>query len=79
MEWKQILISIDENIENEMSVKDLANMAGYSEFYFLRKFRDFMGMTPMDYVQKRRLIKASKDSCWTENYRCSNSIWLAIT
>jgi len=60
MEWKQILISIDENIENEMSVKDLANMAGYSEFYFLRKFKDFMGMTPMDYVQKRRLIKASE-------------------
>ena len=60
MEWKQILISIDENIENEMSVKDLANMAGYSEYYFLRKFKDFMGMTPMDYVQKRRLIKASE-------------------
>ena len=60
MEWKQILISIDENIENEMSVKDLANIAGYSEFYFLRKFKEFMGITPMDYVQKRRLIKASE-------------------
>lgn len=60
MDWKQILKSIDENIENEMSVKNIADMAGYSEFYFLRKFKEVMGMTPMDYVQKRRLIKASE-------------------
>lgn len=60
MEWNQILRIIDESIENEMSVKIIADMAGYSEFYFLRKFKEVMGMTPMGYVQKRRLIKASE-------------------
>ena len=40
--------------------KDLADVAGYSEYYFIRLFQREMNVKPMDYVRRRRLIKASE-------------------
>ena len=33
----------------------LADLAGYSEFHFLRIFRELVGLTPADYIRKRRI------------------------
>lgn len=56
-----ILKYIDENLEGILTAKEIASVAGYSEYYFIRMFKKEMNTTVMDYVCKRRLIKASED------------------
>lgn len=52
---------IEKNIKEELTLKSIANQVGYSEFHFLRIFKDQMGISIMDFVQERRLILASKE------------------
>lgn len=61
MVMDQILKYIEEHISESLTSKRLAETAGYSEYHFIRIFKDYTGMTPMDYVRKRRLIKGSED------------------
>lgn len=61
MVMDQILKYIEEHISEPLTSKRLAETAGYSEYHFIRIFKDHTGMTPMDYVRKRRLIKGSED------------------
>lgn len=50
---------IEQNLENNITISEIANAAGYSKAYFSRYFRAEMQMSVMEYVKKRRLIKAS--------------------
>jgi len=52
---------IEEHLEDELTSKMIANEAGYSEYYFMRVFKACMEMTVMEYVCKRRLIRASEE------------------
>ena len=57
----QILKYIEEHLDEELSCTILAKEAGYSEYYFIRNFKMYMGVTVMEYIGKRRLVKASED------------------
>lgn len=57
----KMLKYIDEHIEDSFTVKELADVAGYSEYHFIRIFKEYMNVTVMEYVNKRKLIKASED------------------
>ena len=47
---------IDENVcDSTLRVSELASMCGISEVYFRREFKRFYGMTPLEYVKKRRI------------------------
>lgn len=46
---------IEENLKNDISVKHAASAAGYSEYHFLRIFKQLVGLTPADYIRKRRI------------------------
>ena len=56
-----VLKYIDEHLEETLMVKKLAKVAGYSEYHFIRVFKECMNITIMEYVCKRRLMKASED------------------
>lgn len=56
-----VLSYIDLHLQESLSVGKIAEYAGYSEYHFLRIFKQCMGMTVMEYVNKRRLLKASED------------------
>lgn len=56
----KILQFIEDNLENTLLVEDIAAEAGYSEFYFSRLFREYMGVSVMEYIKKRKMIKASE-------------------
>lgn len=51
---------IEENLEEPLWIGKIAGEAGYSEFYFSRLFREHTGMSVMEYVKKRKMIKASE-------------------
>lgn len=49
---------IEKNIGSHISVDNLADLLGYSKFYFLREFKKVVGETPYQYLLKKRLEKA---------------------
>lgn len=52
---------IEKNINESITAEDIAKKAGYSLYYFSRMFKKQMGLSIMEYVKERRLIKASEE------------------
>ena len=52
---KEILAYIDEHIYEKISLVELAEMAGYSPFYFSKLFSEIMGMPITGYIRIRKL------------------------
>ena len=46
---------IESNLKNDIDNATLARIAGYSEYHFLRIFRETVHLTPADYIRKRRI------------------------
>lgn len=61
MVMEQILEYIETHICEPLTNKQLAKIAGYSEYYFIHLFKEYMNVTCMHYIWKRRLIRASED------------------
>lgn len=57
---RRVLDYIDQNLEEEFTISDLARMARLSVFHFARMFTKTMGMPPQRYVSQRRLESAKK-------------------
>ena len=55
------LIYIESNLKFDMCLADLAQAAGYSEYHFLRVFKEVTCLTPADYIRKRRLSEIARD------------------
>jgi len=55
---KSVLHYINQHLSEEISVVDLANIAGISPTHFYRVFKDDMGCSPVQYVTKVRLQHA---------------------
>ena len=64
-EWAKtitkVITWIEDNITNDFSRNDLANHAGYSQFYLSRLFRLATGTTIKKYIADRRIYKAALD------------------
>jgi AraC family transcriptional regulator len=58
---------IDENLDQDLNLEQLANVAHLSLYYFLRQFKAICGMTPHQYVLKSR-IKRAKHLLATTRY-----------
>lgn len=52
---------IEGNIETKLTLKSIASFAGYSEYHFSRLFREQMGISVMEYVNKRKMRKAAEE------------------
>lgn len=55
-----VLEYIETNYQESISVDDLAAVADYSKFHFLRLFREYIGLTPIQYINRVRLEQAAK-------------------
>ena len=55
---QNVLDYIDENIKSEISNNDLRNIAGYSYIHLARLFKQYLGISPNEYILKRRLLFA---------------------
>ena len=51
---------IDQNINRNISVDDLADVLSCSKFYFLREFKKLMDITPYQYLINKRLEQAKQ-------------------
>lgn len=57
----EVLKYIEEHLEEQLTTAKLSQIAGYSEYHFIRMFKANMNVTVTEYVIKRILIKASED------------------
>ncbi|WNS41622.1 helix-turn-helix domain-containing protein [Paenibacillus sp. MMS20-IR301] len=55
LEW------IEVNLKSGLSIKTLSAEAGYSLYHYIRLFQAVTGMTPGDYIARRRITEAAFD------------------
>ena len=58
---QSILRYIDGHLTEEINSKDLADMAGFSQYHFCRVFQWHVGYPVMEYVRSRRLAHAASE------------------
>ncbi|NLX77170.1 MAG: AraC family transcriptional regulator [Clostridiaceae bacterium] len=58
---------IEDNLKHDISLSECARAAGYSLYHFLRIFREVTGLTPADYIRKRRLTEIIKKMNGSKN------------
>lgn len=49
---------INENLEEDLSLAEIAEIAGLSQFHFARAFRKSTGLTPQNYLMQQRIERA---------------------
>ena len=59
-DMKKITTYIKNNVDNNVTLQELADLVNLEKTYFIKKFRTVMGTTPMQYVKKARLERAKK-------------------
>lgn len=59
-QWTMILTYVDEQVEESMTVAQIAAAAGYSPFHFNRLFAARIGMPVMEYMRMRKLQHAAR-------------------
>ena len=65
MNYKQHIENALDYIESNLTAKpnlaDIAKAAGYSEYHFLRVFKEVTSITPADYIRKRTLSEIARE------------------
>lgn len=56
---QQSLDTIEQNLTDELTLRELCREAGYSPYHFCRLFQSFVGLPPMHYITRRRLLHAA--------------------
>jgi len=51
---------ISEKIEEDLSLAEIAAIAGLSQFHFARAFRKSTGLTPQQFLMERRIERAKE-------------------
>lgn len=46
------------HLEEELTLQELARLSGYSDYYFSKRFKREMGVTPKEYIRDKRLDRA---------------------
>ncbi len=58
---QNILDYIENNLKTEINMDELCSMAGYSYVHFCRLFSYYIGLSPSEYITRRKLIHAVYD------------------
>ncbi len=56
----KIISYIKNNVDNNITLKELADVVNLEKTYFVKKFKKAMGYSPMQYVRSLKLAKAQK-------------------
>ena len=52
---------IEDNLKTGLTIANAARASGYSEYHFLRVFKQVTHLTPADYIRKRRLSEIARE------------------
>ncbi|MCM1991444.1 AraC family transcriptional regulator [Oceanirhabdus seepicola] len=54
------IVYIEDNLKNKINLTDCAKVSGYSDYHFLRIFKESTGITPGKYIKRRRISEVAK-------------------
>jgi AraC family transcriptional regulator len=57
---------LEENLEEDIRLEDLARVACFSIFHYHRLFKEVVGQPAIDYLRKKRLAKAADELIETD-------------
>ncbi len=57
---RKVIDYIQENLTEEISLKQIAELIGISQYHFLREFKKTVGLTPHKYIMQERVKMAKK-------------------
>lgn len=57
---KGVINYIDENIQEKIDVRILSSMTKYNHLHFIRIFNKYIGLTPYQYILKKKIEKAKE-------------------
>lgn len=57
----QAIDYIESNLKQTLSVLALSRVSGYSQYHFIRLFQGVTGLTPGDYIARRRISEAARE------------------
>lgn len=57
---EKVINYIDENLEGDINLEDLEQIANLSKYHFIRRFKNHTGFTPKEYIIYSRIEKAIK-------------------
>ena len=60
LETEKVLSYIHKNYNDNLSLDELAKVAGISKYYFIRLFTKYIGITPYQYLEIYRINKAKR-------------------
>lgn len=60
-DMNQMIQYMEEHLEEPLTIKQLAAVAGYSEYHFARIFKAYTTQTVKEYICRRRLIRSCDD------------------
>lgn len=55
---QQSIDYIENNLKAELTVDELCDAAGYSAVHYCRLFKTFVGVSPYEYINRRKLLHA---------------------
>lgn len=58
---QKALLYISENVEKPISLQDLATISGYSLSHFKYKFKEYLGITPAEYISMQKISLAERE------------------
>lgn len=56
-----IILWIENNIHNKLTINDIAQRSGYSKWHFQRIFKEVTGENIASYIRKKKLSYAARD------------------
>lgn len=57
---QQALAYINDHLDQDIKLADIANAVGMSQYYFIRLFKQSIGMTPHQYIIRQRVERAKQ-------------------
>lgn len=63
---KEVIDFIEGKLDSEVTLKEIADIAGFSPFHFHRLFQSLTGETIVEYIRKRRLTNAALELVGTD-------------
>jgi AraC family transcriptional regulator len=56
----ELLEYVQTNLEYDVKLSDLCKVAGMSQYYFIRLFKQSLGITPHQYLTQQRIERAKE-------------------